>query len=66
MLKGPQGTLFGRNTTAGVIQIITPDPKQEFGGKLTAGYGNFQTVSGSAYVTGGLTDNLAADVSPAL
>lgn len=63
VLKGPQGTLFGRNATAGVIQIITPDPKHEFSGKVRAGYGNYDTASADAYLTGGLTDKLAADLS---
>ena len=42
LLKGPQGTLYGRNTTAGAINLISarPDPS-EFSGKLTAEYGNF-------------------------
>jgi iron complex outermembrane recepter protein len=63
VLKGPQGTLFGRNATAGVIQIITPDPKQEFSGKVDAGIANYQTVSGDAYMTGGVTSTLAADLA---
>jgi iron complex outermembrane recepter protein len=63
VLKGPQGTLFGRNSTAGVVQIITPDPKHDFSGKIEGGYGNYDTYSGDAYVTGGLTDKLAADLA---
>lgn len=63
VLKGPQGTLFGRNSTAGVIQIITPDPKHDFGGNLSVGYGNYATAYGNAYVTGGITDDLAADLA---
>jgi iron complex outermembrane receptor protein len=63
VLKGPQGTLFGRNATAGVIQILTPDPKHDFHGKVDAGYGNYDTVDADAYFTGGLTEKLAADVS---
>jgi iron complex outermembrane receptor protein len=63
VLKGPQGTLFGRNATAGVIQIITPDPKHDFSGKVDVGYGNYETYSGDAYVTGGLSDKLSADLS---
>lgn len=63
VLKGPQGTLFGRNSTAGVIQIVTPDPKHELGGNLSLGYGNYETVYANGYVTGGITDNLAADVA---
>jgi iron complex outermembrane receptor protein len=63
VLKGPQGTLFGRNATAGVVQIVTPDPKQEFSGNVMLGYGNYDTADGSAYLTGGITDKLAADLS---
>ncbi|KRB85490.1 hypothetical protein ASE00_01455 [Sphingomonas sp. Root710] len=63
VLKGPQGTLFGRNATGGLIQITTLDPKQEFSGKLTGGYGNKDTVTGSMYVTGGLADGVAADLA---
>lgn len=63
VLKGPQGTLFGRNSTAGVIQITTPDPQQQLGGRVEAGYGNYDTLNGEGYLTGGLTDKLAANVS---
>jgi iron complex outermembrane recepter protein len=63
VLKGPQGTLFGRNSTAGVVQVITPDPQHEFSGKVHAGYGNLNTVTGGAYLTTGLSDKLAADLS---
>ncbi|MGH6616649.1 TonB-dependent receptor [Sphingomonas sp.] len=63
VLKGPQGTLFGRNATGGLIQIVTQDPTQNFVAKMTAGYGNYQTLTGSAYVAGGLAPNLAADIA---
>lgn len=63
VLKGPQGTLFGRNTTGGLVHIITKDPAHEPSGKVQAGYANYETVSGSAYFTTGLTDTLAADLS---
>ena len=41
VLRGPQGTLFGRNATAGAVSIITRDPKGEFGGTLSGTIGNF-------------------------
>ena len=61
VLKGPQGTLFGRNTTGGVVQIITKDPSTTFGGNMSVGYANYDTVSSQAYLTGGVLPDLAAD-----
>lgn len=60
VLKGPQGTLFGRNATGGVVQIVTADPKPEWGGKVSIGYGNYATAQGGAYLTGG-SENFAMD-----
>ncbi|WP_295225801.1 TonB-dependent receptor [uncultured Brevundimonas sp.] len=59
VLKGPQGTLFGKNTSAGVINIITERPSFDpsISGELTGG--NFGAVGGSVSVTGGLTDQVA-------
>ncbi len=61
VLKGPQGTLFGRNATGGLIQVTTRDPSHDFGGQFDIGYGNYETTKGDLYVTGGITDTLAAD-----
>src|SRR3546814_5943717 len=63
VLKGPQGTLFGRNATGGVIQVVTLEPQQEFGGKVSVGYGNYNTYEGKGYITGGLANGIAADLS---
>jgi iron complex outermembrane recepter protein len=63
VLKGPQGTLFGRNTTGGLIQIITKDPQQDLSGVAQVGYANYQDTTASLYVTGGLTETLAGDLS---
>ena len=52
VLRGPQGTLFGRNTTGGAVNILLRKPAEEFGGYLEAGFGQFnkQTVRGSVDV----------------
>lgn len=41
VLKGPQGTLFGRNTTGGAVLIVPQRPKNEFGGFVEGSYGNY-------------------------
>ncbi len=63
ILKGPQGTLFGRNSTGGLIQVTTKDPTQELTGQANLSYGNYQTLRGAAYLAGGLSENVAADIS---
>lgn len=58
VLRGPQGTLFGRNTTGGAINFISRQPKTEAGLNLKAGYGNYDlwTIRGTAD-----TGNMAGD-----
>jgi iron complex outermembrane recepter protein len=59
--KGPQGTLFGRNTTGGVVQIFTKTPSFTPSVDLTFGYGNYNTFTLNFYGTSGIAPNLAAD-----
>ena len=63
VLRGPQGTLFGRNTPAGVVKFESAKPTQEFGGYGRVSYGtdNMWNVEGA--VGGGLTDRWSARAS---
>lgn len=61
--KGPQGTLFGRNATGGLIQVKTLEPADQFGGFASASVENYSTVMGSVYLTGPVAKNLNADLS---
>jgi iron complex outermembrane receptor protein len=63
VLKGPQGTLFGRNATGGVIQVITKDPSQTTHLDAAVSYANYNTVEGTAYATTGVTSTLATDIA---
>ncbi|HEX8484537.1 TonB-dependent receptor [Sphingomonas sp.] len=63
VLRGPQGTLFGRNATGGVIQITTRKPSSTPSADLSVGYGNYDAVTVGGYVTGGLAENLAVDLA---
>lgn len=60
ILKGPQGTLYGRNSTAGAVNYIAAKPQNSFEAGFTGSYGSFQTLSTEGYVTGGLSDNIDA------
>jgi iron complex outermembrane recepter protein len=63
VLKGPQGTLFGRNATGGLIDIKTKDPQSTVGGEVDLGYGNYNTSVAGGYLTGPLSEQLAADLA---
>ncbi len=63
VLKGPQGTLFGRNATGGVIQVVTKDPSIEPYADLSVGYGNYQTSVLNFYGTTGVAAGLATDLA---
>ena len=50
VLKGPQGTLFGRNTEGGALSIVTKAPTGEFGGRVSGGIGNYGGYNGEVHV----------------
>ncbi len=56
VIRGPQGTLFGRNTTAGIIKVNTRRPGEEFSGYLKGSYGNYGTTNLEGAVGGSLID----------
>jgi iron complex outermembrane receptor protein len=60
VLRGPQGTLFGRNTIGGVINIRRTRPKFEFSGKAEASYGNYDTWATRAVVNIPVIDDVLA------
>lgn len=65
VLKGPQGTLFGRNTTGGALNIVTRDPVLgEFDAQANVTVANFPDLNTKAYVNLPLTENVAVAISP--
>lgn len=63
VLKGPQGTLFGRNTTGGAVSFVAQKPSQEFEAYATAGIGDYDLYNLEAAVGGGLSETLAGRLS---
>lgn len=59
LLRGPQGTLYGANTPAGLLNVNTRAPTQDFEARVEVGAGKFDMREVSGYVSGGLSDDLA-------
>lgn len=62
VLRGPQGTLFGRNTEGGAVSIVTREPSGEFGGRLSAGFGNYGSYTTEGHVNFPTFANVAVKV----
>ncbi|MBA4750997.1 MAG: TonB-dependent receptor [Sphingopyxis sp.] len=63
VLKGPQGTLYGRNTTAGLINFITARPTDTFEGGVSVDLGNYQTYNFAGHISGPLGEGIAARIA---
>jgi iron complex outermembrane receptor protein len=63
MFRGPQGTLFGRNTPAGVVKFNSVRPSQERGGYVKAGYGTHSSINVEGAVGGALSDQWSMRLS---
>ncbi len=58
VLRGPQGTLFGKNTVGGVVNVVTKRPDAAFGGEVRVGYSSFDTHEVQAAVNVPVAENL--------
>ncbi|WP_299322566.1 TonB-dependent receptor [Parasphingopyxis sp.] len=64
ILRGPQGTLFGKNSVGGAINITTQRPQYDFGGRASATYGSFDRIDVNGSITAPLVaDRLAASLA---
>jgi iron complex outermembrane receptor protein len=64
ILRGPQGTLYGKNTIGGAISLHSRKPAEEFGGKLKVGAGNYGYTEFGATVDSGKVANIASCMKP--
>jgi len=63
ILRGPQGTLFGANTTGGVVNIVNAQPTGQYGGKLDIGYGNHDHFNAAGAINIPITQDLFSRLS---
>ena len=63
VLRGPQGTLFGRNTTGGAVNLFMKEPGDEVAGYVEAGYGSYERYMARASIDIPLADTFAIKVS---
>lgn len=62
VLKGPQGTLFGRNAVGGVINVTLRGPEDAFDGTTSLSYDNYRALEGTLFVTGPLSEKVSASL----
>lgn len=63
LLKGPQGTLYGRNTTGGAVNFITRKPSRSLEGYVKLNLGNYESYGAEAAVSGPISNRVAARLS---
>jgi len=62
VLRGPQSTLFGKNSSAGVISVVTAAPSFDNTGYIEGGIANYSGFNGRAYLSGPITENIAGSI----
>jgi len=65
VLRGPQGSLYGRNTVGGAIKYISARPTEELSGKLSLTLGNYDRVDMKASISGALSDTISGRLTVA-